>query len=81
MGELGWPPSEAYWCDVSAILLARSGQTNLLCRIGLLQRGRAPADPTRPPRDARGKPITFEDAFDRHYSPQTVPARKRRRPH
>lgn len=68
MGELGWPPSEAYWCDVNAILLAREGQTDLLCRVGLLRRENAPPDLARPPRDARGRAVTFEDAFDRRYS-------------
>ena len=82
MGELGWPPSEAYWCDVNAITLAAQGQGNLLCRIGLLQR-KDGTIPVRPPRDARGRPISFEQAFERRLAivaASNAPIPGRRRP-
>ena len=81
MGELGWSPSEAYWCDVNAIHLAAQGQVDLLCRVGLLQRENV-STPDRPPRDIHGRPISFEQMFERRIAADAASgtsAAKRRR--
>jgi len=68
LGELGWPPDQAYWTDVNAIILASEGRADLLCRIGLMRRKDPSLTTARPPRDARGRPSSFEAAFERRIS-------------
>lgn len=80
MGELGWPPDQAYWVDVNAILLASEGQVDLLCRIGLLQRKNQPTL-ARPPRDARGRPSTFEAAFERRIASMQRRSQRNKKAH
>ena len=69
LGELHWPPEQAYYCDVNAILLAAEGQAVLLCRIGVLR----PASPSVRPRGGPPQKLTAR-AFDF----MTAPARPRR---
>lgn len=79
-----WPPSEALYCDVNAILLGDEGRTDVLLRIGLLRRadgddGR-PRQQTGQPRDARGEVIYFDEkVFDRLVRGSNAGQRRRTR--